>query len=96
VNKQQEAVVMQLTEKHRQYWQKNLRITTVLMVIWFVVTFVVAYYARELNFNFFGWPFSFWVAAQGALIVYVVLIGVYARYMNQLDRDYGVAEAEEN
>jgi putative solute:sodium symporter small subunit len=33
--------------------------------VWFVVTFVVAYFARDLNFNFFGWPFSFWVAAQG-------------------------------
>lgn len=86
---------MQLTEKHQQYWSKNLRITSILMAIWFVVTFVVGYYARELNFTFFGWPFSFWVGAQGALVVYVILIGVYARYMNQLDRDFGVAEDEE-
>ncbi len=87
---------MQLTEKHRQYWSKNLRITSILMVIWFVVTFVVGYFARDLNFNFFGWPFSFWVGAQGALVVYVALIGIYARYMNNLDREYGVAEAEED
>ena len=38
-----------------------------LLAIWFVVTFVVAYFARDLTFNFFGWPFSFWVAAQGAV-----------------------------
>ncbi|MCI1192713.1 DUF4212 domain-containing protein [Calidifontimicrobium sp. SYSU G02091] len=87
---------MQLTERHRQYWSKNLRITSILLAIWFVVTFVVGYYARDLNFTFFGWPFSFWVGAQGALIVYVVIIGVYARYMNNLDREYGVAEAEED
>ncbi len=49
---------MQVTERHRQYWQKNLRITGILLVIWFVVTFVVGYYARDLNFTFFGWPFS--------------------------------------
>ena len=49
---------MQLTERHHQYWRKNLRITAVLLAIWFVVTFVVGYYARDLNFNFFGWPFS--------------------------------------
>ena len=85
---------MQLTERHRQYWHKNLRITSILLAIWFVVTFVVAYYARELNFNFFGWPFSFWVAAQGALIVYVLIIGFYARYMNRLDQEYGVHEEE--
>ncbi|MCU0814279.1 MAG: DUF4212 domain-containing protein [Burkholderiaceae bacterium] len=86
---------MQMTEKHRQYWSKNLRITSILMAIWFVVTFVVGFFARDLNFNFFGWPFSFWVGAQGALVVYVLLIGIYARYMNNLDREYGVAEAEE-
>ncbi|MCZ8235166.1 MAG: DUF4212 domain-containing protein [Inhella sp.] len=83
---------MQLTEKHRQYWQKNLRITAVLLAIWFVATFVVAYFARDLSFNFFGWPFSFYMAAQGSLVVYVVIIWFYARYMNKLDQEHGVAE----
>ena len=87
---------MQLTQKHHEYWRKTLNITGILLAIWFVVTFVVAYFARDLSFNFFGWPFSFWVAAQGALIVYVLIIGFYARYMNRLDKEYGVAEAEED
>lgn len=87
---------MQLTKKHHEYWQKTLNVTGVLLAIWFVVTFVVAYFARDLTFNFFGWPFSFWVAAQGALIVYVLLIGYYAWHMNRLDREYNVAEAEED
>ena len=86
---------MQLTESHRQYWRKNLNITAVLLGIWFVVTFVVTYFARDLSFNFFGWPFSFWVAAQGSLVVYVAIIWYYARYMNQLDQEHGVSEAEE-
>ncbi len=87
---------MQLTDGHREYWRRNLRITTVLMSIWFVVTFIVAYFARELSsFIFFGWPFSFWMAAQGALIVYCVLIWYYARTMNRLDHEYGVDETEE-
>jgi putative solute:sodium symporter small subunit len=85
---------MQLTERHRQYWSANLRITSILLLIWFVVTFVLGYFARDLNFTFFGWPFSFWVAAQGALIVYVAIIWYYARYMNALDQKYGVAEEE--
>ncbi|HEX2542388.1 MAG TPA: DUF4212 domain-containing protein [Caldimonas sp.] len=87
---------MQLTPKHHEYWRKTLSITGILLAIWFVVTFVVAYFARELSFSFFGWPFSFWVAAQGALIVYVVIIWYYARHMNRLDQEYGVAEAEED
>jgi len=87
---------MQLTESHRQYWRKNLNITAVLLGLWFVVTFVVTYFARDLNFNFFGWPFSFWVAAQGSLVVYVAIIWYYAHYMNKLDQEHGVAEAEED
>jgi len=87
--------VQQLTEKHHEYWRRNLRITGILLAVWFVVTFVVGFFARDLNFTFFGWPFSFWVAGQGALIVYVVIIGFYAYYMNRLDQDFGVAETEE-
>jgi putative solute:sodium symporter small subunit len=91
----QEERFMQLSQKHQEYWSKNLRITAVLLVIWFFVTFVLGYYARELNFNFFGWPFAFWVGAQGALVVYVLIIWFYARYMNNLDREYDVHEGDE-
>jgi putative solute:sodium symporter small subunit len=89
-----EEETMQLSERHHQYWRTNLRITGILLAIWFFVTFVIGYFARDLNFTFFGWPFSFWVAGQGALIVYVVIIGFYARYMNRLDQQHGVAEEE--
>ncbi len=85
---------MDLNERQKEYWHKNLRITAVLMVIWFLVTFGVGYFARDLNFTFFGWPFSFWVGGQGALIVYVLMIWYYARTMNRLDQEFGVAEGE--
>jgi len=91
----QEERFMQLTQKHQEYWSKNLRITAILLFIWFFVTFVLGFFARELNFNFFGWPFAFWVGAQGALVVYVIIIWFYARYMNNLDREYDVHEGEE-
>jgi putative solute:sodium symporter small subunit len=83
---------MKLTESHHRYWQKNLNVTGALLVIWFLVTFGVAFFARELTFNFFGWPFSFWVGAQGALVVYMILIWYYARTMNRLDQEHNVAE----
>lgn len=86
---------MELTENHRRYWRKNLNITAILLAIWFVVTFVVSYFARDLNFNFFGWPFSFWMGAQGSLVVYCLIIWYYARYMNNLDIEHGVQETEE-
>jgi len=86
---------MQVAAKLQEYWRHNLNITAVLLVIWFVVTYVIGYFARELSFSFFGWPFSFWVAAQGALVVYILIIWFYARYMNNLDNEYGVQEEEE-
>ncbi len=87
---------MQLTESHKHYWSKNVRMTGILLAIWFIVTFVVGFYARDLNFNFFGWPFSFWVGAQGALVAYVLIIAYYAHYMNNLDKEYDCAEVEED
>lgn len=87
---------MQLTEKHREYWQRNLKITAILLAIWFVVTYVVGYFARELNnVTFFGFPVGFYMGAQGALVIYVVIIFYYARYMNRLDQEYDVAEKED-
>jgi putative solute:sodium symporter small subunit len=86
---------MQLTAKHQEYWRKNLNLTLVLLVIWFVATFVMAFFARDLTFNFFGWPFSFYMAAQGSLVIYILIIWYYARAMKKLDDEYGVAEGDE-
>lgn len=87
---------MQLTQKHHEYWHKNLVITSILLFVWFVVTFVEGWYARELNaFTFLSFPFGFYMSAQGSLIVYVVLIWIYQRYMNALDIQYGVEEGED-
>ena len=86
---------MELTAKQHEYWRKNIRITMILLAIWFIVTFVIGWYARELSFSFFCWTFAFWMGAQGALAIYVVIIWYYARYMNRLDQEYGVAEGED-
>ena len=87
---------MELTARHQEYWRKNLVITAILMLIWFIATFVEAWYARELNqFTFLGFPLGFYMSAQGSLIIYVVIIGIYARYMNKLDVEYNVDEGEE-
>lgn len=86
----------QITDKHRKYWKSNMNLTAILLAIWFVATFVMGWFARELaSISFFGWPFSFYMAAQGSLIIYVIIIGVYAKKMGKLDDEYGVAEAEE-
>jgi len=87
---------LQLTGKHREYWHRNLVITTILMVVWFIATFVVGWYARDLNnTTILGFPLGFYMAAQGSLIIYVVIIFIYARYMNNLDRAFGVQEGDD-
>ena len=86
---------MQLTAKHHEYWTKNLWITAILLIIWFVVTFVEAWFARELNaLTFLGFPLGFYMSAQGSLAIYVVIIGVYAYLMRKLDVEYGVDEGD--
>ena len=87
---------MQLTQRHREYWKRTVNVTIVLLAIWFVVTFVMAYFAIDLNsIVIAGFPLSFYMAAQGSLIIYVVLIWYYARRMGELDREYGVHEGED-
>ena len=86
---------MQLSAKHHEYWQRTLKITGVLLFIWFVVTFVMGYFARPLaEINFFGWPLSFYMSAQGSLIVYVLILYYYAKKMRKLDVEYGVDEGD--
>lgn len=86
---------MRLTEKHRQYWKKNLRLTGVLLAIWFVATFVVGWFARDLqSLTILGFPLPFYMGAQGALLIYVAVVGFYAWRMDRLDREYHVQEED--
>ena len=86
---------MQLTARHHEYWRKNLVITAVLLFVWFLVTFVEAWYARDLNnLTFLGFPLAFYMSAQGSLAIYVAIIGVYAYLMGKLDREYNVDEGD--
>ncbi len=76
----------------QRHWRANLCVTGLLLVLWFGVTFGVSYFARDLTFRIFGWPFSFWMAAQGALVVYCFIVAVYAWCMGRLDRVHGLEE----
>jgi len=69
-----------------RHWHRTQRLTAALLLVWFGTGFVITWFARDLDFAFFGWPFSFWVAAQGGVIVFVVLLAVYARRMARNDR----------
>jgi putative solute:sodium symporter small subunit len=86
---------MELTQRHHEYWRKNLVITAILLLVWFIATFVEAWFARELNtITFLGFPLGFYFSAQGSLIIYVALIGIYALLMRKLDLEYNVDEGD--
>lgn len=70
-----------------RYWRRVRRLTGVLLLAWGAVTLVGPWFARELYaFTVFGFPLSFWLASQGALLLYIVIIAAYALLMDRLDR----------
>jgi putative solute:sodium symporter small subunit len=70
----------------QQHWQRTRRLSGWLLAIWFVVTFAVSGYARELqSVSVLGFPLPFYMGAQGALLIYVLLVGFYAWRMGKLD-----------
>ncbi|CAM4386889.1 DUF4212 domain-containing protein [Zobellia nedashkovskayae] len=81
-------------EKATAYWKENLRYLIILLVIWFVVSFGCGILFREeLNeIRLGGFKLGFWFAQQGSIYVFVVLIFVYVRLMNKLDKKYGFDE----
>jgi putative solute:sodium symporter small subunit len=94
----EEVPMADLTEEQRKsYWRYNIRLTTILLVIWFVVTYLISgLWAGWLNqFSFIGFPLGYYMAAQGSLAIFVIEIAVYAYLMNKLDTKYGIDEGGE-
>jgi len=83
-------------EKLKAYWAYNVKLTTIIMVIWFVVTYVAIFFSPELNnIVILGFPLGYYMGAQGSLVIFVALIFWYAFSMNKADKEYGVEEEEE-
>jgi len=81
--------------KLQAYWSYNVKLTTITLLIWFVVTYVAIFFSPQLNnIVIFGFPMGYYMGAQGSLIVFVWLIFNYAFKMNKADVDYGVQEEE--
>ncbi len=78
-------------EKAKAYWKENIRYVLILLSIWFLVSFAAGIlFKDELNtIRVGGFKLGFWFAQQGSMYVFVVLIFVYVRLMNKLDKKYG-------
>jgi putative solute:sodium symporter small subunit len=71
------------------HWQRTRRLTAVLLALWLTTTFCTVFFARELaTLSVFGWPLSFYMAAQGASLIYLAILAAYAFGMGRLDRRF--------
>ena len=81
-------------DKRKEYWQRNIRIVLILLSIWFLVSYVFSIFLVDAlnSISIGGAKLGFWFAQQGSIYVFVVLIYVYVKYMNKLDKEYDVHE----
>lgn len=81
-------------EKAKAYWRENLKYVVILLTIWFLASYGAGMIFKDaLNtIKIGGFKLGFWFAQQGSIYVFVILIFVYVRLMNKLDKKYGYDE----
>ncbi len=80
-------------EVRAAHWAKTKSLTFTVLVIWFIFSFVVHWFADSLNsFSFLGFPLGFYMAAQGSEVIFVILIFWFTWTQDKIDHDCGVAE----
>ena len=78
----------------KKYWKTNLGYLLILLSIWFVVSYLFAIvFVDQLNqIRIGGFKLGFWFAQQGSIYAFVMIILVYIRLMNKLDKKYGLKD----
>ena len=81
-------------EELQAYWKQNVTYITILLMIWFAVSYLcgIIFVDQLDQIKIFGFPLGFWFANQGAEVIFCLLIIIYVRLMNRLDRKYDVYE----
>ncbi|MDT7833536.1 DUF4212 domain-containing protein [Flavobacteriaceae bacterium S356] len=89
---------MSYQQKATSYWKKNIQYLIILLSIWFLVSFGAGIlFKEELDtIRIGGFKLGFWFAQQGAIYVFVILIFVYVKLMNRLDKKYGFDAKDES
>ena len=82
---------MESTKNQKKYWKENIRLLLILLSIWFLVSFGAGIlWVEELNaIRLGGFKLGFWFAQQGSIYVFVILIFIYVKLMNKLDKKHG-------
>lgn len=76
------------------YWKANIRLVSILLVIWFIVSYLFGIILVDVlnQIRIGGVGLGFWFAQQGSIFTFLILIFVYAKKMNALDRKFNVHE----
>ena len=83
-----------MNASREKYWRRARTLTLILLVIWLLTTISVVAFARQLaTVSLWGWPLHYYFASQGATLVYLAIVGVYAWIMQRLD---ATANSESN
>jgi putative solute:sodium symporter small subunit len=85
---------MSVNNHAKSYWKENIRYVLILLFIWFLVSYGAGIIFKEAldTIKIGGFKLGFWFAQQGSMYVFVILIFVYVRLMNKLDKKYGYDE----
>jgi putative solute:sodium symporter small subunit len=83
-------------ERQQGYWRSNLRLQLGLLAIWAVAGYLLSIFLADVlnDVTVYGFPVAFWFAQQGSIVIFVILIFVYAWRMDHIDHEYGVQEEE--
>ena len=76
---------MQAASATEQLSARTIILKVSLLVLWAAVSFGFCFFARDLDFIVAGWPFNYWMAAQGAILVFIAILAFYAWTMNRID-----------
>jgi len=82
-----------MKDDRQDYWQRTRRLTFALLGFWLCVTFGSTWFARDINqIVILGFPLGFYMAAQGGLVLFLLIIWWYNRQMRKIDREFGLEE----
>jgi len=78
-------------DKSEKYWKINIKYVKILLTIWFTFSFLFGIILKDFlnEFSIAGFKLGFWFAQQGSIYVFVILIFVYVKLMNNLDKKFG-------
>jgi len=83
-------------QQREAHWKKTRTLMIIHLSIWFIFSFVVHWFAKQLNdISFMHFPLGYYMAAQGSLLAFVIQLFIFVKQQDKVDREFGMAEEDE-